>query len=631
MSRPHCLAPVFASLVTLALPFAACSGDDDRPIAETVAVTGVALPGTLYLTVGTPKDITATISPANATNKTLTWASSAPTVAAVQGNGATVSVVPLEPGTATITAASPDGPSASCAVQVEASPISLPPTLGMGLGRSAALTAVITIGTMGEDVAWASSAPGVVSVAGTGPVGILTAREFGRAAITATTQDGGHTATCEVAVAPLSQLNDPSIFMAGLYGLYVDGRYDYAYNGQKLRDVVVGPDGSVHVVGQLYDPYAEVQWEAVYYRNAAPMILPRDLVDDMECGAIAMSLAPGGDAYIVGYEYDRRGDYVARLWKVAPDGTATILPLEGIDETGRYPSSAMSVKWHDGSLYVAGGAYDDNWKPHPAIWKDQAKHEIPGHSFEGFVDMGFDADGTLHVLSSDYRAYTVAPEDGSSTLIPIDDSHSGINRLFVDETGVYACGRADGYACFWKNGQLRVLERPQDANIAEAFDIHVHDGHVYIAGCSGHGENYRIQLWIDGLLIQDDRTVEGWIEGAVATNALFVGRAARPSVQVASVTLDKAALSVAAGHTGTLAATVAPAGATNKALVWTSSDPAVATVTGRGQAVTVNGVAPGEAVVKATSLDGPSAACSVSVSAAPTIQATGLSLQQSLQ
>jgi len=73
---------------------------------QTVAVTGVSLnTASGELTVGGQTTLTATVVPANATNKSVTWTSSAPTVATVV-NGV---VTALKAGTAVITAKTEDG------------------------------------------------------------------------------------------------------------------------------------------------------------------------------------------------------------------------------------------------------------------------------------------------------------------------------------------------------------------------------------------------------------------------------------------------------------------------------------------------------------------------------------------
>lgn len=71
-------------------------------------------------------------------------------------------------------------------------------------------------------------------------------------------------------------------------------------------------------------------------------------------------------------------------------------------------------------------------------------------------------------------------------------------------------------------------------------------------------------------------------------------------VPVTGVSISPSALQVSAGGQKTLQAVVAPANATNKSVIWTSSQPSVATVVnGR-----VTGKAPGTAVITATTRDG---------------------------
>ena len=73
---------------------------------QTVAVTGVTLNAASgKLTIGGQTTLTATVKPADASNKTVTWASSAPTVASV-ANGV---VTALAPGSAKITVKTADG------------------------------------------------------------------------------------------------------------------------------------------------------------------------------------------------------------------------------------------------------------------------------------------------------------------------------------------------------------------------------------------------------------------------------------------------------------------------------------------------------------------------------------------
>ena len=84
------------------------------------------------------------------------------------------------------------------------------------------------------------------------------------------------------------------------------------------------------------------------------------------------------------------------------------------------------------------------------------------------------------------------------------------------------------------------------------------------------------------------------------------------TVPVSQITLNKAETSISVGNSETLTATVAPENAANKALTWASSDEDVATVAPDG---TVTAVKAGAATITATAADGSgkSATCTVTV------------------
>ena len=82
------------------------------------------------------------------------------------------------------------------------------------------------------------------------------------------------------------------------------------------------------------------------------------------------------------------------------------------------------------------------------------------------------------------------------------------------------------------------------------------------------------------------------------------------TVAVTSVTVSPATLSLTAGESETLTATVAPENATDKAVTWTSSDETVATVE-NGE---VTAVSAGTATITATA-GGVSGTCAVTVNA----------------
>lgn len=165
-----------------------------------VAVTGVSVsPTSTSIGVGGSATLTATISPSDATDKAVTWSSSKPSVATVS-NG---TVTALSAGETTITVTTHDGGfTATCAVTVTA-PIAVTgvslnkPSTTIEAGQTETLTATVTpANASNKSVTWTTSDSDVATVAG----GVVTAKGAGTATITATTVDGGFTATCSVKV-----------------------------------------------------------------------------------------------------------------------------------------------------------------------------------------------------------------------------------------------------------------------------------------------------------------------------------------------------------------------------------------------------------------------------------------------
>lgn len=171
----------------------------------TVPVSGVTLDKTsLNLQEGQGYTLTATVSPDNATDKTVTWSSSNESVASVV-NGY---VSAKKAGNATITATAGDK-SATCVVTVSAVEIQSiafnPASRTLYTGKKEAVYVQISPADAVPDVQWSSSQPDVVAVedaAGEGytssSMKILNPLKAGTATITATA--GGKSATLSVTV-----------------------------------------------------------------------------------------------------------------------------------------------------------------------------------------------------------------------------------------------------------------------------------------------------------------------------------------------------------------------------------------------------------------------------------------------
>ena len=135
-------------------------GNVVRPVNKAfIPISGISLDqSSIPLKNGASQKLTATILPDDATNKTVTWASSDTTVATVSSKGIIVS---LKAGTTNITAYSADGnQSSSCEVTVY-DPISTPEAIDLGLSVkwSSSNIGAYYIGDIGESYEWGNIEP----------------------------------------------------------------------------------------------------------------------------------------------------------------------------------------------------------------------------------------------------------------------------------------------------------------------------------------------------------------------------------------------------------------------------------------------------------------------------------------
>ena len=119
-------------------------------VSEVVAVTGISLNKTnVNMHTGDTLTLKATISPANATNKSVKWESSAPTVASIDNNGL---VTALSDGSATITCTSVSNASVSANCTIGITTIKSLTSVTNGLVHSYDLTALNGSSTAVEDL-----------------------------------------------------------------------------------------------------------------------------------------------------------------------------------------------------------------------------------------------------------------------------------------------------------------------------------------------------------------------------------------------------------------------------------------------------------------------------------------------
>lgn len=168
--------------------------------ATTVPATGISISdASKAMKKGETYKLTATVEPANASNKGVDWSSDNTAVATVAADG---TVTAVASGTAVITATSQDGGfTKTCTVTVTTpvTSVTLDTNAITLLVGGEGQTLVATVNPSDADnkaVTWSTSNAGVATVEN----GAVTPVAEGTATITVTTVDGGLTATCKVTV-----------------------------------------------------------------------------------------------------------------------------------------------------------------------------------------------------------------------------------------------------------------------------------------------------------------------------------------------------------------------------------------------------------------------------------------------
>ncbi|MGL4956269.1 MAG: Ig-like domain-containing protein, partial [Bacteroidales bacterium] len=164
-----------------------------------IALLGIDIPSSTTIAIGEKKTLAVTYSPSNASNKEVTWTSSNTSVATVDRNSGQITGIKL--GQTTITATSVEGGRTdTCSLQVGTKVTGvgiIPTSITLGIGQTKQLIATVEPPNASDKtVTWATSDTSIASV-GTN-TGLVTITGDGNATITATTREGGFTATATV-------------------------------------------------------------------------------------------------------------------------------------------------------------------------------------------------------------------------------------------------------------------------------------------------------------------------------------------------------------------------------------------------------------------------------------------------
>ena len=325
----------------------ATTSDGGKTAICKVTVKGVALeglsvnPATLEIVEGETKQLEVKFTPETFGDKTVQWASDNTNVVTVNKDGL---ITALKPGSAKVFVESQADKTkqAFCEVTVTPDPtlkgISFPYTsLAMKKGEVKQFQVVFNPEyANNKNVTWKSSNTAVALVDDAGKV---TAIGNGETDITATSEEGGFTATCKVTV---SQVAGTQVYVKTPEGFFLNGeRYtgsyeylndiysdgtdlyeDYDYHGILKNGVSFA---NVHDNGELVGIaagrayYFDVYSISVYDIESGVHLFNSPLSNASMYRNVAMTVASDGTAYVVGYSWDAFSRYVARLWTVTKD------------------------------------------------------------------------------------------------------------------------------------------------------------------------------------------------------------------------------------------------------------------------------------------------------------------------
>ena len=485
----------------------------------TIVVTGTA-------------QLAATPSPTDATNKSVSWTSSDNTIAKVSATGLVTGVAV---GAATITATTADGGfKDTCAVTV------VVPVTGLSLSASTAtcavngscqLTAAVKpANATNQAVAWSSSNTSVATVSS---AGLVTGAAVGSATITATTVDGGYTATCALSVVvPVAgvSLSASSAFCA------VGGTYQLT--------ATVSPFNATNPA---------VTWSSG--TTSVATVGSTGLVAGVAVGSATITVKTADGAFS------------------SSCAVSVVVPVSGVSLN----KSSLSL--------VASGTYQLTAAVSPSSATDQNVSWSSSNTSIATVGSG----GLVTGIGSGQASITATTENGSyqascavTVTVPVTGVSLSASSFSIPLNGTY---------------QLGATLIPSNAT-DQTVDWSSNDTSIATVNTAG--------------LVTGVGGGSTTIEVATDDGDYLTTCAVSVTVPVTGISLDQS--SIVFGQTGIvklLAATISPSSATDQSMQWSSSDTSVATVDSGGL---VKAQAPGSATVTATTDDGYyQASCSVTV------------------
>lgn len=579
--------------------------------------TGVEVQETATVAIGESITLKAQVLPDYASNQAVTWKSSDENIAYVDENGV---VVGKQEGTAIITVTTVDGgftDKCTVSVIISAQGITLNRTsVKLEAGYNYQLVATVTPeSTTNKAVTWSSSDETVAKVNSNGLVTLLAG---GEAVITATTVSGGISAKCTVTV-----IQNPT-------GVEVDSNVRNMYVGQVATLTAT--------VLPLTATYRDVVWST--NNDKIVTVTSKGLVTAVSRGTAIITaktkvggytatcaITVGDKVAVTGLSIDASG-----LNMLKGDNRtilATITPSNASEKTIEWTSSDISVATvsENGVVTAVGsGEAVITAVTRDGSYQKQCKVTV----VQPVTGISLALDNLkLAVGKSKTLKANIEPSDATNKKLQWESSDesvatvtsSGVVRAKGPGNATILVTTADGG--FSASCNISVYTAVTGVKIA-AETVSIPKGEKRILTATIEPANAQNQelTWsssntdivrIDAVTGQVTGRTVGTAKVTVTTaDGGFSDSCIVEVIQLATgVTMSFSSVSLDAGKTKTISATVTPSSATHKTVTWSSSDEKIAKVNSKG---TITAVAAGTATITATSKDGAaSATCRVTV------------------
>ena len=583
-----------------------------------VAVETISLGGTeFYVEVGSTMTINAVLVPETAKDAPLTWTSDNPEVAAVN-NGV---VTALTVGSTRIVVRAESGVTASCTVNVTpiVTGISLPEALTVYVGGSTVLTPKFTPdGAASTFLEWSSADESIATV---DQSGVVTGVNGGRTVITVKCKE--YTASCQVKVREAAVGVELDITEADLK-VGVDELqltaivepsnsidYDLAWTSSDEGVAVVSAEGLVTPVGP---GEAQITVTVDRAHQAVCVVRVTQPAEGVVLDQTELKLQRGTSQVLVATVHPATTNVKDLQW------TSSDPAIASVDAEGKVTANALGTA--DITVTTLDGG-------HTAVCKVTVIQMVTGVTLDVETATLRIGEQTLQLNA------VVAPADATDKSVVWSSSNSDVAS--VSETGLVTplkSGEADitvtsvdgGYSAVCK---VTVVQPVLSVTLNEtSIDINPNMTFELIAQINPSDATNKELEWKssdESVVVVDQngvvRGVDAGVNGREATitvtskdSGVSATCVVHVTKNVVGVELDCTYKRIVAGKSFQLTATVIPADATNRNVIWSSSDRAIATVDNNGK---VTAVAGGTAVITVTTeQNGYTATCVVKVTPA---------------